>query len=153
MSENQKNTFTDFLTRDVYRVNKNQEKQVVFYRNRYVIAIMMGIFLLSFNVPPYLSLLLAGGFAIIAELRYRFDFLKKCQRVALAQVKHKTVASSNMLLNSALYGVLAILLLYLAFNEPSVQSYRWFLGGLGGIGVIVALVYIIQYISNRNDKI
>ncbi|AYV35120.1 hypothetical protein PT169_06280 [Erysipelothrix rhusiopathiae] len=153
MSGNQKNTFTDFLTRKVYNVNQDQEKQLIFYRNRIVIAIMLGIFLISFNVPTTLSLLLAGGFGVIAELRYRFDFLKKCQPVSLAQVKHKTVASSSMLLNSGLYGILGVLLLYLAFQEPSVESYKWFLAGIGAVGIVVAIVYLIQYFSNRHEHI
>ncbi|MDE8043832.1 hypothetical protein PT160_02755 [Erysipelothrix rhusiopathiae] len=153
MSGNQKNTFTDFLTRKVYKVNQGQEKQLVFYRNRIVIAIMLGIFLISFNVSTGLSLLLAGGFGVVAELRYRFDFLKKCHPVSLAQVKHKTVSSSNMLLNIGLYGVLGILLLYFALKEPSVESYRWFLVGIGAAGIVVAMVYLIQYFSNRHEHI
>lgn len=147
------NTFTDFLTRKVYTVPKGQEKTMLFYRNRYVIAIMLGILLVSFNVPTPFSACLSLGFVLLGEVRYRFVFLKKCKPVPIAQIKQKDIAASSLLLNSGLYCLLGILLIYLAVMEPSVQTYQWFLGALGGIGVIVGVIYLIQFISQRRDQI
>lgn len=144
--------YYDMITKKGYLVDKKRENAAQFFKNRFVILLFAAI-LFGGTFMTWLQAAIAWAvMVVIAEISFRFGFLKKLEVVTDINFEHRVSALQYIVENKGkgkivalivLYLLLAVLVMLNAYTEKYSIGLFVFSGGIAVVGIYFAVLHII----------
>lgn len=144
--------FYDMITKKGYLVDKKGENAAQFFKNRFVVILFAAI-LFGATFMTWMQAAIAWSvMMVIVELSFRFNFLKKLEKVTDIDFERRVSALQYIVENKGKGKIIALIVLYLlfailiilnAYTEKYSMGLFVFSVGIAVVGVYFAVLHII----------
>lgn len=140
--------YTDSINGKTYLVPEDKVMLMNVYKNRYAVAVSLSVLFRIWVGQVLLLVLFAFVIGAFMEYNYRQNFLGKLTIVPTEKKKDKLVNRQAMTMNSVLYIILSIALVFFAFKEIEGNS-RYIALAFASASFFVGVSYVLELIKNK----